>query len=66
MNTKQVIELARKHIPTAIQEGSARVCLEDAVKLYDAGDLINAKIRAVKSLGYSIGVFHRDYQRARA
>jgi hypothetical protein len=67
MNTNTAIVLARKHVGNgAAMESSARVCLEDAVRLYDENKLDLAKARAVKSLGYSVGVFHNDYKRANA
>lgn len=43
-------------------ESSARVCLEDAVKLADAGEFCYARQRALKALAYSVGMFHPDYQ----
>jgi hypothetical protein len=65
MTTNDVIILARKHVGNgALMEGSARLCLEDAVRLQDAGNLDAAKARALKSLGYSVGTLHPDYKRA--
>lgn len=64
MNTNQVITLARKHLGKGTMEGSARVCLADALKAHDEGDLTTAKDRALKSLRYSIGILHADYKRA--
>lgn len=64
MNTKQIITLARKHCAEAHMETSARLCLSDAISLYDKGDYTSAKNRALKSLQYSVGVFHSDYIRA--
>lgn len=66
MNAQQVIALARKYATdtAAPMASSARLCLSDAVALYDAGKLDDAKARAVKSLCYSVGVFHNDYKRA--
>lgn len=63
MNTKEVIALARKNLGGQM-ESSARLCLQDAVNLADKGDLIYAKARALDSLKYSVGMFHKDYQRA--
>jgi hypothetical protein len=65
MNTNDAIIIARKHATSgaAIMESSARLCLSDAVALQDAGKLDDAKARALKSLAYSVGVFHADYQR---
>ena len=58
------IVLARKHIGKGVMESSARLCLADAVELYDDGDADMAKVRALKSLSYSVGIFHPDYKRA--
>jgi len=60
MNTHEVIILARKHLGNS----SARLCLEDALRLYEAGDLTNAKASALKSIDYSVGFWHHDYRRA--
>ena len=64
MDANKTIILARKHLANAIQESSARLCLADAVAAYDRGDLVAAKTWAKKSLAYSVGILHADYQRA--
>lgn len=65
MNTDSAIILARKHVHNgAAMQSSAELCLTDAIALFEAGDLVNAKARAVKSLGYSVGILHADYTRA--
>lgn len=65
MSPNQVIVLARKHVGNgAAMESSARLCLADAVKLYDDGKHDDAKVRALKSLAYSVGIMHADYKRA--
>lgn len=64
MNTSNVLALARKHLGSGSMESSARLCLSDAVKLYDDGDFERAKARALKSIAYSVGAFHPDYIRA--
>jgi hypothetical protein len=68
MNTDRIIRLARKHLGSGSgsMESSARLCLADAIELYDAGDFEAAKRRALKSLAYSIGICHPDYRRAAA
>lgn len=71
MNTQSAINLARKHVfanhPQAFKyASSAYLCLADAIAQSNAGDLANAKARAIKSLAYSVGVFHPDYKRASA
>ena len=63
MNAAQVIQSARKNIGGNM-EFSARLCLEDAIRLYDAGDFDGAKRRAIKSLGYSVGILHPAHQAA--
>ena len=66
MNAAQTLTLARKHLAAAIQESSARFCMTGAVRALDDGALDSAKMWALKSLGYSVGVFHADYKRAAA
>lgn len=64
MTVQQVIALARKHLGCGSMESSARLCLSDAVSLHDAGDLSAAKNRALRSLQFSVGIFHADFIRA--
>lgn len=65
MNMKPILDLARKHVAaTPEHEGSARLCLSGAIDMYDAGFWEDARANALLSLSYSIGVTHRDYQRA--
>ena len=60
---EKAIRLARKHVGNgALMESSARLCLSDALELFDAGKFDYAHARAVKSLGYSVGIFSPDYQ----
>lgn len=75
MNTHDAITLARKHIGNgAVMESSARLCLEDAVTLYDRAVyctdsddeamheyMARAKERAIRSLAYTVGIGHPDY-----
>lgn len=63
MTTEQVLIEARKNLGGAM-ESSARLCLADAVRLFDSGDIEAARQRAVKSLAYSVGIFHPSYQKA--
>jgi hypothetical protein len=64
MTTDKVMALARKHLGKGLMDASARVCLADANHLYDRGFLDYAKKRALESLKYSIGILHKDYQKA--
>jgi len=65
MNVYHTITLARKHVGNgAAMESSARFCLSDAITALDAGAFDNAKERAIKSLAYSVGIYHADYKRA--
>lgn len=64
MPIEDVIALARKHLGKGTMESSARLCLEDAVRLYDEGAYFDSRLRALKSLQYSVGCFHPDYRRA--
>ena len=67
MNTDEVIALARKNVgANRANESSARLCLEDAVNLYNKADFEHAKKRAIDSLRYSVGIFHSDYKKASA
>ena len=67
MHINEIIALAGKHIGTgAAMDSSARLCLADAVALRNANKFDDAKRRAIKSLGYSVGLFHADYQAANA
>lgn len=63
MTVDQILALARKHLGGDM-ESSARLCLADAIHLCDQGDLTHARARALRSLEYSIGVFHQDYAKA--
>lgn len=62
--TQQVLTLARKHLGKGEMESSARLCLADAAKLYDEGRFGYARQRALRSLQYSVGIWHRDYLKA--
>ena len=63
METTEVIALAKAHLHEAQMLTSAALCLNDAEILLLAGDHRFARSRAQKSLKYSVGIFHPDYQR---
>lgn len=64
MTIDKIIIMARKYRDNGNMSSSARVCLADAISLYDKGEYDLAKQRALKSLQYSIGANHGDYVRA--
>lgn len=64
MTLANIFGLAVKHLGSGSMESSARLCLADARALEAKGDLENARKRALKSLAYSVGMFHPDYCKA--
>lgn len=64
METRLIIKLAEKHIGKGPMISSAELCLFDAKNLFSKGDFEFARKRALKSLCYSVGVFHPDYKLA--
>ena len=65
LNTYDIVALARKHVAAnPSMESSARLCLADAVDCYNHGEYVQATQRALKSLTYSVGIFHPDCAKA--
>ena len=64
MNTKEIIELAEKHVEKEEYLTSSELCLNDAKELLASGKEGYATDRAIDSLRFSVGVFHPDYQKA--
>lgn len=64
MSIAEILALAGSHIGKGNMMSSAMLCLTDAISLYDSEDFASAKERALKSLAYSVGVFHPDYKKA--
>ena len=64
MQTSNVIRIARKHLGKGVMESSARICMADAIQQFDAGNFDAAKMWALKSIKYCVGVFHDDYKKA--
>lgn len=68
MTTEEIVELAKKHVDRLFDSGadcqSALTCLHDAFYALRHGNPALAKLKAVKSLAHSVGIFHEDYQRA--
>lgn len=65
MTIEKIIIAARLNLGGEM-ESSARLCLSDAISLYDAGNYDAAKTRALKSLSYSVGILSPVYQKAAA
>lgn len=63
--TNRAIILARKHVAkNQANESSARFCLAEALNAVERDDYIAAHKWAVKSLAYSVGIFHPDHTAA--
>lgn len=58
----QAIGLAYIHADEGSMQSSAKVCIDDAFSLYCKSEYGYATKRALKSLGYSVGIFHSDYK----
>lgn len=63
MTADKIIILARKHLGGPM-ESSARLALSYAIGAMNRGFCQTARVRALASLRYSIGILHRDYARA--
>ena len=67
MNTDKIVILARKHAGNGSDmESSARFSLAEAVRAINEGRLDSARMWAIRSLEYSVGIFSADYKRATA
>lgn len=65
MTTTSCILLAAKNLgASALMESSAQHCFDEAMKRHDEGRTESAAHWALRSLSYSVGVFHPDYKRA--
>ncbi len=64
LSVHTVMELARKYLGAGTMESSARLCLKDACHLWNRGEYMDARSRAVDSLRYSVGILHVDYRAA--
>jgi len=59
----KVFALARKHLPLD-KTANARSCMADAMRLWEEGSAERARVCALRSLAYSVGILHADYTRA--
>lgn len=64
MTVQEVVDLAKRHLGEGEMASSAKLCYDDAVRLLAKGKEEFAYQRALRSLSYSVGVFHADYKRA--
>ena len=60
------ISLAAAHAGKGIMSSSAHACLRDAKRFCAEGRLDLVSRWCARSLAYSVGVFHADYQEVRA
>lgn len=61
---ERIIKLASLHLGKAAMTSSAALCLTDATNALNRGEYLHARIRGLKSLQYSVGILHYDYQKA--
>lgn len=68
MSVKETIRIARRHVVfgSSASHSSARLCLADAVALYDDGEFEAARQRALEAIAYMVGIGHPDYIRGAA
>lgn len=69
MDTLQVIALADARLSTDLgvsQHSNAAACLRDAKQAWYTRNYKSARMWALKSLKYSVGILHPDYQAAAA
>lgn len=60
------INAARQHAHEGLMSTSSAVALFDAEASFDEGHYIRATERAIRSLAYSVGIFHRAYREVQA
>lgn len=61
MKFQDMLALAKKHQNEGDMASSAQLCIQDAERAYKARAFESAKKWALRSLFYSVGVFHLDY-----
>jgi len=69
MSVIETIDLAEFHVVEVAQGrnkictmlSSARLCLEEAREFCKCNQFEAARLRAIRSLSYTVGVYHSDY-----
>lgn len=65
--TTKILALAEKHANNgATMQSSAIVCLDDARRFASEGREAYAQSWAIRSLSYTVGIFHADHRAAEA
>jgi hypothetical protein len=62
--TAAIIRMAERHLDEGTMKDSAALAYYDAIALFQNDEDVDAQLRALDSLSYSVGVFHSDYTRA--
>jgi hypothetical protein len=68
----QILDLAKAHVTEGDMASSAEFCYKTACGIMgpawgnDKADITGADYHALRSLSYSVGMFHQDYQLASA
>jgi hypothetical protein len=62
MTVDEIIAIAEMHVNSGLMASSAKFALYEAKALAAEGEYEFARRRALKSLAYSVGGFHPDYQ----
>jgi hypothetical protein len=60
----RLLKDARRYQDHAAMASSARLCADDAERLFDAGDFVASASRSLDSLRYSIGILSPHFQRS--
>jgi hypothetical protein len=61
MDMMKLIAVAEKHVTSGPMPSSAKLALDEAKALVAEGQCEFARRRALRSLAYSVGIFHPDY-----
>ena len=62
--TAAILRMAERHLDEGTMRDSAALAYYDAIALFQIDEDVDAQLRALDSLAYSVGVFHSDYSRA--